>query len=561
MKNILKLSLILISLGFPLHAQNVQKEVASDIVKKLIQNARQEGPQVLPWGEHVRTAFSEVLTLEAQQSIREYNKRLYGDILKDLQRSWLRRWNGASTEKVVARAEKRAATKLNGFYQELTQSFQSKDALIATIEREAWVEKGLLSQEELEALRNLRVSLDTSVINPFETLQALRQSQLEKELQILLSHAGQPMEADLNRITLIMKNLSERHQYLWSFAEARFALKLQYRWYYLWTNFWSKEPTLRSNWFRLFRRWQAIVKVPKNTPQNATDLSNFFIGFTHLLSESLAYSSPRALNLPWRYIDKAIAQHAKILSSDFELMLTLNSTLPQVKELIAAKMRQEAQVLNLEALFDQKGFPGLLTVLKGQDGMLPLDEGFGRILQGTEGGYNPLSLAMNETQKWGLPYPGFSSRGRHMRQWLFRNSMTTFILFQFYDLGHLIFAGSKEDQPPFNPAPYPGDMPGTDWPEWHGQGPQAPEMRRPEEIGDVFQQILIQQKEQEIQRLQEIQMNLAEKLLTATDEERPLLEEEVHQNDTQIKELQSEIEAIYKVFGKTSGPAESPNSK
>lgn len=141
-----------------------------------------------------------------------------------------------------------------------------------------------------------------------------------------------------------------------------------------------------------------------------------------------------------------------------------------------------------------------------------------------------------------------------MRQWLFRNSMTVFILLQFYDLGHVIFAGSKEDQPPFMPQPYPGDMPDNDWPEWQGQPPQT---RPAEEIGDVFQQILIQQKEQEIQRLQEIQMNLAEKLLTAMDEERPLLEEEIRQNDAQIKGLQSEIETIYKAFG----PAGSADSK
>ncbi|MBI3019330.1 MAG: hypothetical protein HYY61_05515 [Deltaproteobacteria bacterium] len=551
-KNILKLSLFLIAFSLPVHAQNVQKEVASQVVKKLIQNTRQEGGEIL-WANQVRSAFSEVLTLEAQQAVREYNKRLYGDILKDLQRSWLRRWNGAATEKVVMRAEQRAATKLQAFYDELGQAFQSKNDLISYIEKNAWVEKGLLSEEEILTLRNLRASSEKAAIHPFETFQALRQSQLEAELRTLLSHAGQPIAADLDRIALIMKNISERNQYLWSTAEARFAMKLQSRWYYLWVNHWSKDPTLRSNWFRLFRRWQAIVKVPKHTPQGAAELANFFIRFTHLLSESLAYRSPRALSFPWRYMDKAIEHHAKVLSSDLELMITLNNTLPEVKELITAKMRQEALLLQLEEKFDTSGFEGLLKAIQGN--APSLEAGVVQTLQKIEGGYNPLSLAMHHTQKWDLPYPGFSSRGHHIRQWLFRNSITAFILLQFYDLGHVIFADvPEEDQPPFIPQPYPGDIPHNDWPEWQGQPPQT---RPAEEIGDVYQQILIQQKEQEIQRLQEIQMNLAEKLLVVTDEERPLLEEEIRQNDAQIIELQSEIEAIYKDFG----PSESPDSK
>ncbi len=555
-KNILKLALILMAFSLSPNvfgqAQSIQKELAAKIAKRFIQNAQKESGEIF-WSAHVGHTFSEVLTLEAQQAVREYNKRLYQGILKDLQRSWLRRWNNHVTGTVVARAEGRAATKLQEFYEELTQAFQSKDDLIAYIEKQKWVEQGILSQEEFQTLRNFRISSEKVAFNPLGLQYPLRQSQIEAELRILLSHAGQPIAADLDRIALIMKNLSERNQYLWSYAEARFAMKLQYHWYYLWLNYWSKTPTLRSNWFRLFRRWRAIVKVPKHTPQDVTELSNFFIGFTHLLSESLAYRSPKALVLPWRYVHRAIEQHAKVLSSDLELMITLNNSLPEARELIMAKMRQEALLLQLEKQFDTSGFEGLLKAIQGE--APSLEVGLTQTLQNIEGGYHPLSLAIHRTQRWNLPYPGLSLRGRHMRQWLFRNSITVFILLQFYDLGHLIFAESSEEyRPPFIPQPYPGDMPPNDWPEWQGQPPQT---RPASDIGDVFQQILIQQKEQEIQRLQEIQMNLAERLLVATEEERPMLEEEIRQNDTQIKELQSEIESIYKTFG----PPKSSDSK
>ena len=538
--------------SLPLHAQNVQKEVAAKIAKRLIQNVRGESGEVF-WSAHVGPAFSEIVTLETTQAIREAEKALYRETLADMRANLLRRFTNPMTVEVVRDGENAAAKGLHKFYTEMAEVFKSKDDLIAYIEKQKWVETGILSQEELNILRSLRVNAEEKVfLNPVGMQHHLGQSALETELRILLSHAGQPMAADLDRIALIMKNLSERNQYLWSYAEARFAMKLQHRWYYLWTNHWSKNPTLRSNWFRLFKRWQAIVKVPKQTPQSAAELANFFIGFTHLLSESLAYRSSRALTLPWRYMDKAIEHHAQVLSSDLELMITLNSALPEVKELVAAKMRQEAIVLQLEEQFDKTGFEGLLKAIQGD--APSLEAGLSQTLRGVEGGYNPLSLGIHHTQRWDLHYPGFSSRGRHMRQWLFRNSMTAFILLQFYDLGHLIFAGSKEDQPPFVPLPYPGDMPPNDWPEWQGPPPQT---RPAEEIGDVFQQILVQQKEQEIQRLQEIQMNLAERLLTATDEELPLLQEEIRENDAQIKELQSAIESIYKTFG----PPKSSDSK
>ena len=92
---ILKLLLILMVFSLPLYAQHVPKEVASKIARKFIQNARQEGEEVswslIDWGALVGPTFSKVLTLEAQQAIREYHKRLYQGILQDLQRSWLRR--------------------------------------------------------------------------------------------------------------------------------------------------------------------------------------------------------------------------------------------------------------------------------------------------------------------------------------------------------------------------------------------------------------------------------------------------------------------------------------
>src|SRR3989338_5650753 len=323
--------------SLPLQAQNVQKEVALKIVKKFIQKARGETGEVL-WGSHVGSAFSEVLTLEAQQAIRESEKQVYREILADMRANLLRRFTKQMTAEVVQDGENAAAAGLKKFYSEMANAFKSKEDLFRYVEEQGWIQKGLLSEEEILALRNLRISSEKVALHPFETFHALRQSQLEAELRILLSHAGQPIAADLDRIALIMKNLSERNQYLWSYAQARFALKLQHRWYYLWVNHWSKNPTLRNNWFRLFRRWQVIVKVPKHAPQDASELANFFIGFTHVLSESLAYTSPRALSLPWRYVNRAIDQHAKVLASDFELMLTLNNTLSETKELIAAKI-------------------------------------------------------------------------------------------------------------------------------------------------------------------------------------------------------------------------------
>ena len=38
-------------------------------------------------------------------------------------------------------------------------------------------------------------------------------------------------------------------------------------------------------------------------------------------------------------MDKAIEQHAKVLSSDLELMITLNSALPEVKELVEGDLK------------------------------------------------------------------------------------------------------------------------------------------------------------------------------------------------------------------------------
>ena len=139
-----------------------------------------------------------------------------------------------------------------------------------------------------------------------------------------------------------------------------------------------------------------------------------------------------------------------------------------------------------------------------------------------------------------------------MRQWLLGNSVLVPFILQTYILN----AGPpKDDKPPFVPKPYPSDLPSNDWPEWQG-GP-SPQTWPASDIGDAFQQILIQQKEQEIQRLQEIQMDLAERLLIATDEERALLEDEIRQNDAQIQEFQNEIENIYKTFGPPK-PSDSP---
>ena len=93
--------------SLPLHAQNVQKEVAAKIAKKLIQNVRGETGEVF-WSAHVGPAFSEIVTLETTQAIREAEKALYRETLADMRANLLRRFTNPMTVEVVRDGENAA---------------------------------------------------------------------------------------------------------------------------------------------------------------------------------------------------------------------------------------------------------------------------------------------------------------------------------------------------------------------------------------------------------------------------------------------------------------------
>ncbi|OGP04429.1 MAG: hypothetical protein A2Z91_00465 [Deltaproteobacteria bacterium GWA2_38_16] len=501
-------------------AQNVKEEVALKLVKKFISSTRGEtGESGIIWFDSVNSVFTEALTLEAQQTIREVEKRWYGEILEEMRANLLRRFTKSMTQEVVRDGEEAAAVGLKKFYSEMSDAFKSQDDLIRYIEKQKWIEKGILLPEEMVILRGLRVLTEVeelaliasgtrSAKSALRELNSLRQEQLQQEFYRLLNQGGKAMDqAALDRIVLILRNLSEQHQYLYSYAEARFALKLQHRWWYLWTNHWSHSARLKSNWFRLFKRWQTIVKIPNSVPQDPQELSKFFLDFTTLLSQSV-HAQPRTfLTLPNRYIQRAIEQRAQVLSAQFDVMKGLGN--------VGSSPTDDALLLKLEEIFDREGFEGLIPEL-----------------QKIEGSYNPIP---------------FMKGGRHFKHWIFINIINPGMMVLMYFLDE----PESQSQPPFVPKPYLGDLPPQPGePEYGGQ---APPTRPSTEVGDIYAQMLIQGHEREIQRLNDIRTQLSEKLLVMTDpEERASLETEILDTEANIKSHQNDIDQIIKRFAPAS---------
>lgn len=533
MKKIIRNIFILLILSPLSLSAQTQQEIVATLAKKLANRSDDIIQRTLPsWYDEVNSVFTEALTLEAMQAYRESQKVLTGKILKDLRASWLRCHSKTTIQRAVELGEKRAGKNLERLYRELGDIFQTPDELGKYIEEEKLVEKGLLSEGDLLLIQKLKIlpridefshSLTPTPETAFRSLQELRIHNLREEMNKILEKRGKPIHETLNSIVSVLKNLSERNQYLWGFTEAQFALKLQYHWYYLWTNF-RHVPHLKRRWLFFWRRWQALawIKVPAQTPKNEIELANFLTEFTQILADSLAYPSPRTfLSLPRSYVRKAVEKHARVLTADFEIMERLKNISPEIEESLKLKMKQEAALLDMEAAFDMGGFEGLLNIIR-LGGKGDLETGIKNLLKSTEGRYTPLS--------------------GHFGRWIGYNIITAFFIAQTI-LGH-----SEEESPPETP-PYPGDelpLLEEEWPEYKGEAP----LREPSRgFGDISVEVLIYSVESRIQKIQEEQRKISEKLSQPLDNPqlKADLEKEYKKLALEIKMLQRELEQLRKL--------------
>lgn len=397
--------------NFSLYAQT-QSEIAAQLIKRLVLrqagNIYSQATYRWPvWIDEVDAVFTQVLTLEAQEAFRNSHKVLTGRILVDLRASWFSRFKTNSMREVVSVSEQRASQNLERLYRKLGKIFKSPDELIQYIEKENLVQKGLISAEDYLFIRGFKYQYFSDASFTFRSLQELRSGELRKEIQEILEKAGAPIEETLEKITLVFRNLSNHNQFLWTFAEARFSLKLQYGFWYLWTNHFSKVPRLKTKWLRFWKRWQLkkIIKFPSHTPQDETELMNFFVEFTKLLADSLAYQDPRSiLTLPWNYVRRATEKHARVLAADFEMMQGLKDLSPEIGLALKQKTLAQVTLLKLEHIFDNAqgpGMPGFEALLEAirKEGQGDLEKGLIHILKPIQGGYgtwawNHVILAM-----------------------------------------------------------------------------------------------------------------------------------------------------------------------
>ena len=544
------------------------------------------------WHELVDPAVSKVLSLQAQQGVRKSYQTLHGKILADMRRNWLQRtynrvFQGKTYKRVAESMEQRGGNNLERLYREAIQPFQTADDFLRYVEDAQLVQKGIIKRSQLEMFQKLKLLDEAKAITQglapqaaFRELRTLRQSQIREEFFSLLKKSDRQIYDVLDDFVLLYRNFSEQNQVFMSYAEARFALKFQYRFYNLWRNSrWAQNPALKRKWFRFWKRWQEVVKVPKHLPNEEKALAEFFKDFHDIvfqISEPgpaiVLGKSRRVLTRPSRFIENAIHHQAKAMSAELDLFRGMETLSPEVEAYMHRKAAHDVMILEMEKVLETEGIEGVLKMLSQTEKSVP--DAIAEILGRTRGGYDPrpLQLAYAKapylspfpgkfkernilgwtlkdpylfefrfTENGVIPYLNLRQRGHYFRSWVFNHMVAgVFAYVIFRDEG-----AHPSERPPWEE---PGNgMPGTLPPGYNPEDPvyggkYVP--RNPEDLADSQYRLIIESLERDIQALVQERNKKLEDQNVATPEENLKIEQRLQEIDQEIRKKQRTIAKI-----------------
>ncbi|MBI4041104.1 MAG: hypothetical protein HY390_04475 [Deltaproteobacteria bacterium] len=510
----------------PASAESLHQKLAVDIVKSLLRKAQDPATQTKSWQELLGATLEETLTLEAQQELRTFGAQRSQKFLDQLNGSWgtrtlNRNLKGPLYEKMSQEAAVQGRAHLEQFVEELNGALKSKDELLAYIEKRGWVRRDIISSEELQTLSSLQTRFEPELANiagkrALRTLDELRQFHLRKNFEALRVQASRPVAALSEQLILVFRNLSEGHQYLWTSGEARFALRLAWGIRYYLT------------YFRLWNRWQAVIRVPKYLPQSDAEFASLLANITQQISRTVVFTPPGFLRYalrPGAFVERAIDQQARAMAAEFEGLKNLNTLSSELAETVARLAKEEASFLRLEALLQEQGFETFLTTFCTNE--KPLEEALSRRLGILYGGYGIIP---------------FRDRGTYFRAWLGRTLMAGIFVSMTAQQMH---GAAQEDPKPHWRDPnqtFPGDHP-TQLSE---RGGEAPRTLKLYEMADVMTQLLIQDKQRELEFYQSEHETLSKQLLLEADEkERSTLQAQLLEMEEKMKAVQQTLDEIY----------------